>query len=113
MTKCMAYIYDIEEKSIGIYIPKIDLDKQIRMGDQKGIGIERFDYNKQDKSMKLIFSEPKENKKGKRGVKYVAVKKLEGGEVKKTENVNEIIVKVFQCLIKPYRSLTKFALDFT
>ena len=108
MMKCKALVYDVEEKRVGIYIPTIDFDKGISMGEQKQLGITRFDFNKETRSMRLVFKKDEEGKKkrsnnGKIGaIKYVPVKKAleEVDELLKAKDLvpDEVVVKAFDTI---------------
>ncbi len=82
--KCKAYVYDVCEKMLGVYIPIIDMDKMVSLGEQrKSLGITRFDFNKEKRTMKLSFDSGKKEEKPRNNhtkVKYMVVKKMAGAE---------------------------------
>jgi len=103
MLKCRAFVYDVDERRICIYVPSIDFEKNISMKDQKLFGIERFDFDKEARTMKLTFKDKKAEKEknnGKSKMKYIPVKKSTADPLSTDEALpKEVTLKAFDTII--------------
>jgi len=93
MIELKALVYDVAPRRVGIYIPSVGIDRLITLADQKVMGIKDSRYDEGTRSITLVFEEKKEEKKGGRAMKYVAVKKA--SERKDEDKPKEIVLRPF------------------